>query len=112
MNNRVTKINKHLQRVFGKILQEEADLPADVLVTIARVEAAANLKSATIWLYVNPSSAAQDVLADLKTQMYELQGSLNRALDLQPLPRISLRIDHGAEHTAQINKRLNELGEL
>jgi len=111
VSRRIDRVNKLIQRVFGKILQQEADVPADVLVTIARVEAAANLKSAKIWLYVNPSDAAQEVLDELKGQLYKLQGSLNRALDLQPLPRISLRIDHGAEYTTKINTKLNELGE-
>lgn len=103
------KINKHIQRTFGEILLEEADLPRDILVTIARVDTTPNLKSATIWLYISPSSREEEILTLLKPQMYELQGALNRLLDFRPLPRIRLKADHGAQHAQTIEQKLAEL---
>ena len=109
MSNRLEKVNKHIHRTFGEILLEIADLPADVMVTVSRVETTHNLKAATIWLYVFPDEAEDKIMEMLKPQMYELQGELNRQLDFKPLPRIRLRIDHGAQHAQRINEALENL---
>lgn len=109
MSRRTEKINKHIQRTLGEILQQEAEVPANVLVTISRVETTADLTSANVWLYINPIEQATKVLAALKAQLYQLQGSLNRKLILKPLPRIRLEVDYGAQHAEQIERRLNQL---
>jgi ribosome-binding factor A len=109
MSERIVKINKHLQKVFGEILHEQADRPADVMVTISKVETAPNLKSATVWLYVFPIEQGEAVLTHLKNQMYDLQGAMNRELDMRPLPRLMLRLDHGAQHAESIEKKLASL---
>lgn len=109
MSRRVEQLNKHLQRTFGEVLQREATLPVDSFVTIARVDTTANLKSAIVWLYVQPLTMAEEVLTVLTEQLYDLQGSLNRKLDLRPLPRIRLMIDYGAEHAAKIEATLKNL---
>ena len=109
MSRRIDRINKHLQRTFGEVLQRDVDLPPDVLVTISRVDTVPNLKSAEIWLYIQPIDQSEKVLAQLESQLYDLQGSLNRKLDLSPLPRIRLRIDYGAEHSDQIETTIRQL---
>lgn len=109
MSRRMEKIDTNIQRIFAAILLKEADLPPDVLVTVSRVETAANLVSAKIWLYINPDGRAEEVIALLKPQMYDLQGALNRALDLHPLPRISLLIDYGAQHADHIERTIRRL---
>lgn len=110
-SNRTLKLNKHIQKVFGEILQRDADLPTDVLVTISQVETQPNLRSANVWLYVYPETAGEDVLKALKPQMYNLQGTLNNELQIQPLPRIMLRLDHGAKYADDIAKTFDSLDE-
>lgn len=110
-SERIPKVNKHIQRVFGEILLEQADLPTDAMVTIAQVETKPNLRSAIVWLYVFPTDKGEEVLKALTPQMYELQGMLNRALDFHPLPRITLRLDKGAEYAESINKTFDSLKE-
>ncbi|MFH1353845.1 MAG: ribosome-binding factor A [bacterium] len=109
MSRRIDRVNKHIQRTFGEILQTEADLPKEVLVTVSGVETTHNLRSATVWLSVLPGEAAEITLQGLKKQMYELQGSLNRQLKLKILPRIYLKIDKGAAYAEKINRELNNL---
>lgn len=113
---RIEKVNSLIQRLFGEILLEDADMPVDVLVTISAVETTPNLRSATVWLYILPFDSAQgkpgrveEVFEHIKNQMYDLQGSLNRALSMRPLPRIILKLDHGAEYAERINQRLDSL---
>ncbi|MDP3997328.1 MAG: ribosome-binding factor A [bacterium] len=111
MSRRLPKINKHIQRVFGEILLKEADLPVDVMVTVSMVNTAPNLKSAEIGLYVYPIERADEILKALNSQIYDLQGFLNRELDFRPLPRIRLRIDYGAQKSDNINQVLRKLKE-
>jgi len=90
-------------------LLRDANLPPDVLVTVSRVDTTANLKSTLIWLYVLPDTRGEEVLKLLTPQLYDLQGAFNRAVEMQPLPRLRLRLDHGAEHADTINRRLTDL---
>lgn len=110
-SDRIPKVNKHIQRVFGEILLEQADLPADAMVTIAQVETRPNLRSAIVYLYVFPVGRGEEVIERLTPQMYELQGALNRALDFHPLPRITLRLDNGAQYADHINQTFDSLKE-
>ena len=103
------KVNSHIKRVFSDILQKEADLPNDVLVTVSAVETTRNLRAADVWISVLPANKARQVLKKLKPQMYHLQGVLNRELDMRPLPRIKFRIDHGAEYSDKIERKLANL---
>jgi ribosome-binding factor A len=109
MSVRIDRVNKLILRSFGEVLQTEADIPKEVLVSVARVETAGNLQSATIWLSVFPTDRAAATLEQLQASMYGLQGSLNRKLTFYPLPRIQLKLDYGAEHAEHIERRLREL---
>jgi len=109
MSVRLARINKHIQRTFGEVLQREAEVPAGILVTVSRVDTAANLKSSTVWLYISPLEQAEDTMASLKKQMYGLQALLNKELNFKPLPRINLRLDQGAVNAQNVEKTLAEI---
>ncbi|MEK7556452.1 MAG: ribosome-binding factor A, partial [Patescibacteria group bacterium] len=123
MSKRIPKVNSLIQRTFGEILQREADVPADVLVTVSSVECAPNLQSATIWLYISsfpstssgqataPGKREEEALEALKGQLYYLQGILNKKLKMRPLPRISLKLDYGAVHAQRIDPHLADLAQ-
>lgn len=106
---RMGKVNSHIKRVFSEILQKEANLPTDCLVTVSEVETASNLRVADVWISVMPADKARKTMKKLKPQMYDLQGALNRELEMRPLPRITLRIDHGAEYSDKIERKLADL---
>src|SRR3989338_374475 len=108
-SHRMDQVNANIKKLFGEILLTEADLPEGVLVTVTDVDTTPNLRSTQVWLSVLPSSRAVEIKKKIKPQMYDLQGSLNRALDMHPLPRIKLLIDHGAEHAEKIQRKLDEL---
>lgn len=109
MSRRMERINRHIQRILGGILLEQADIPPDVLVTVGRVDTTPNLQSSAVWLYIQPPQRGQEVLDILKGQLYELQGALNRELAMHPLPRITLNLDLGSEHAAHIEEKLAEI---
>lgn len=109
VSDRITKINKHVQRTIAEILAESADIPQGVLVTISRVNTTPNLRFSKVWLYINPGTRAQETLDVLKKQMYDIQGKFNRAMHLHPLPRISFGHDGGLDYADTINKKLDEI---
>lgn len=109
MSDRISKINRHLQRTIGDILLTEVDIPDGVLVTISHVETTANLRFSDIFLYISPSDKVKETMEKLTPQMYDIQGSLNRSLQFRPLPRIRFKHDAGSEHAATINAKLNEI---
>lgn len=109
MSRRLEKVNKHLQRICAEVLLTEVALPSEALVTVARVNATANLRSADVWLYVLPLERGPATLKVLQKQLYELQRAVNRRLNMRLLPRLILRLDRGAAHAAEIEQRLREL---
>ena len=109
MSHRMAQVNSNIQRIFGEILLREAHVPNDVLITISRVDTTRNLKSTTIWLYIMPTDRGEEIMKTLKPQMYDLQGSFNRIWESNPLPRVHLRLDHGAEHAERIERRFKDI---
>jgi len=106
MSKRIDKVNRLIQETLGEVLQREAELPADVMVTISGVETTHNLQGAQVWLSILPEEKADEVMQVLRKQLYDLQGSLNRKLNIKPLPRISLKVDHGGAYAENINQKL------
>jgi ribosome-binding factor A len=106
---KMDKVNKRLQRLVGEIIHKEADVPADVLVTVSRVATTHNLRGAEVWLSIYPTDQAESVVENLRGQLYELQGFLNRALDAKVVPRIRFTVDYGADHAATIERRFQQL---
>jgi ribosome-binding factor A len=109
MSRRLQKVNNLLQQVIGELLLSEVHVPADVLVTVARVDTTPNLRSATVWLYVMPLEQAEVVLQELNQQLYHLQGAFNREVSMRPLPRLRLALDRGAAHAEDVERRLRDL---
>lgn len=108
-SHRLDKVNSNIKQIFGEIIQKEADLPPDTMVTISAVETSKNLQTSTVWLLVLPFDKSQKTLRKLQPQMYHLQGIFNRELKIKPLPRLILKIDHGAEHADNIERKIAEL---
>ena len=107
--DRISKVNKHIQRVLGEVMQKHAEIPGGLLVTISKVETAPNLRTALVWLYINPSGNGERILKLLQDQIYELQGYFNEAVRLHPLPRLSFKEDHGAEYAQHISSIVDTL---
>lgn len=98
MSRSLDRINVRIHRTFGEILQKDAELESGVLVTVTRVQTNANMRGATVWLSVWPTARAAVVVTELRRNLYALQGSLNRALQIKTVPRLRLEIYSGADY--------------
>ncbi|MBU1178172.1 ribosome-binding factor A [Patescibacteria group bacterium] len=93
MSVRLRKVNRLVQQELGKIINEEMELPAGVLVTIASVQTSVDLKHATINITVTPKVKTPSTLRQLKQNIHHLQKSLNKRLVLRYVPKICFALD-------------------
>lgn len=104
-SNRIDKVNSLLKHEISKIIQREVGFPDNVLATLTRVEATANLIEAKVYISVYPEAKAQEVLEILKKEVYGIQKEINKKLNMRPIPKIIFVID---KKEAQVN-RVEEL---
>lgn len=106
---RPEQLSAVLQKVVGAFIARRVELPEGVLATVTRVDVGRNTRGATVWVSVLPSARAEDVLATLHRHLYELQGYVNRIVQVRPTPRLSVRLDRGPERSGRIEKIVKRL---
>lgn len=84
------------------------ELPA--MTTIMKVEVTADLKHAKVWITIMTEDKAvvDKVLEELKANLYEIQGELNRALSMHHVPRIRFVVDGSQIYAARINELIRK----
>ena len=93
MSVRTRKVNSLVQAELGKIINEELELPAGIMVTIASVDTSIDFKHATINIIVTPKEKTPSTLRLLKRNVFHLQKSLNKRLVLRYVPKIRFAVD-------------------
>ena len=76
------------------------------LLTIARVDVTADLSEANVYFSVVGQDEGE-VLEILNSNIYEIQGFLNKKLFMRKLPRISFVIDQRSQVEERINKLID-----
>lgn len=109
MFSRVDRVNELIKNNLAKIIQEEADIPPGVFLTVARVDTSRDLRYARVFVSVFPEKRFGDVLRHLAKRVYSIQGSLNKQLRMKPLPRIEFVADKTEVEADKIEKILKEI---
>lgn len=106
MSRRTDKVQSVIQQEVG-IYLNLLELPA--LTTISKVEVTPDLKWCKVWLTVMGGKQYQNkVLEELEDNLYDIQGEINRKLEMKIVPRVKFVIDHGEEYAAHINELLKK----
>lgn len=109
MSRRTEKVASLLQQEVGAYIIK-TELPA--LTTISKVEVTPDLKWGKIWITVMGDEKAQkEVMNILHEEMFDLQGEINRAMEMKIVPRVKFVIDHGEEYASKINELLRKAHE-
>ena len=109
MSRRTEKVAALLHEEVGDYLKQ---LELAALTTISKVEVTPDLKWCKVWITVMGDADKQkQVLAEIQTNLFDLQGSLNRKLTMRYVPRIKFMLDHGQEYAAKINELLRKAHE-
>lgn len=88
MVDRVDKVNSLLEHEISKILLRDFAFNPNILVTLTRVECAANLFEAKAYVSVFPEDKSAGILNALQKSVYDVQYKINRTLKMRPIPRI------------------------
>ena len=109
MSQRVEKVESLIQRVVAKALVSLLERDA-AKVTVTRVDAAPDLRNATVWIGLLGSGKQQDALWTLIEQgRGELQAELGGHMTTKFVPRLSFKRDTGGEYAAEIDRLLRQL---
>ena len=111
MSKRIEKVNSLLEHEISKILLKDFAFSPEILVTLTRVDATANLIEAKVYISVYPEAKSGGILNALNKSAFAIQQQINKILKMRPVPKIKFvketEISKGArveELLAQIEK--------
>ncbi len=109
MTQRVAKIESVIQQVVAKELANLLER-ASAAVTVTRVDAAPDLRNATVWIGLLGDAKSQAALwANIETEQNALQSAVGAKLTTRFIPRLHLKRDTGGEYAAEIDRLLRGL---
>ena len=108
-SKRIQRVNQLIKRELSQILLREAEFPADILVTITRVETSVDLNQTKVFLSVMPESQTSQTLRILNRQIYNIQQKLNKRLKMRPVPQIKLLEEKETKEAGRIEELLEEI---
>ena len=109
MSRRINRVNDLIQEELSKILLKEVEFPKDTLVTLTRADCAPNLSTTKIFISVIPNSQLDKVLRILNRRIYDIQQSLNKCLNMRPIPRIIFYKEKQTTEAARVEEVLERL---
>ena len=103
-------MEKELRQAIASYLV--CGFPEDLqgLVTVSRVGAAADLRTARVFVSVLGTDAEKRATIDmLERHVYEVQAEVNRLLRMKHTPRISFALDDGFEKSIRVDAILRNI---
>lgn len=108
-NNRILRVNSLIQEELSKIILRDFDFPIDILVTLTRVEATANLIEAKAYISVYPEEKADEIIRILSKSIYDIQYKINRILRMRPIPKIIFVKEKNISEAGRIEELLTRV---
>lgn len=109
MSQRVAKMESLIQQVVATTIRDLLQHDA-AWVTVTRVDAAPDLRQATVWLGLLGTEAQQTVLIDrLQGARSLIMRALAGKLTTKFAPQLHLRADGGGAYAAEIDRLLKNL---
>lgn len=109
MSQRVAKVESVIQSVVATALVRVLERDA-AGVTVTRVDAAPDLRNATVWIGLLGSPAEQDRLwTQVERERTELQSALSDHMTTKFVPRLHFKRDTGGQYAEEIEHLLRGL---
>jgi len=109
MSHRQEKINELIREEVGKILHRELDLNFEALVTVTRAVTSEDQNHVRVYVSVFPPSVAQKALESINSNIYFFQQTLNKKLQMRPVPKLFFVLDNTEERAAKIEKLIDKV---
>lgn len=107
---RIKKINELIKREIGQIILRDFAANAYML-TITRIDTAANLRSCRVYVSVMPENSFQSALDQLANDIGEIQHIFNRRLKIKPVPKIIFEPDYSGIKMTKTLESLNKISD-
>jgi ribosome-binding factor A len=109
MSERVAKVESLIQQVVATAVLELLG-PDSARLTVTRVDAAPDLRNATVWVGLLGDDRQQDRLFEqLIEQHGEVQAALATRMTTKFVPHLHFKRDSGGEYAAEIDRLLKGL---
>lgn len=109
MSDRIIKINELIHSIIGELLEREVSWKQGVLVTVARVDTAPNLRYTRVFVSVFPETETRYALETLRHEEHALEQQLRSHLATRPLPKLGFALDTGSRELDTIEKILKQI---
>lgn len=107
--HRMRQVDELLRSLLANLLERTLEFPVGVVVTITRVQTAADLSSAQVWVSVLPVEQRTACLEQIRDALPELQRSVAQTVAFQTMPRLQLMADASGERADHITGLLDSL---
>jgi ribosome-binding factor A len=109
VTQRVAKVESLIQQVVATTLIERLERDA-AGVTVTRVDAAPDLRNATVWIGLLGNEKQQEALwGRVEKERGEIQTVVGRKLTMKYSPRLQFKRDTGGEYAAEIDRLLRSI---
>lgn len=78
------------------------------LTTIHKVETSKDLRWAKVWITILNGNE-EKILGMLNHNLYDIQGELNRLMEVKIVPRISFKVDTTGQHAQHISEIFHKI---
>lgn len=109
MSLRTEKLNSLIQHHVSEILMREISFKPGLFVSVSKVDTTSDLRYTRIFLSVFPAPEKDYVEATLKKEMYRIQGSLNKKMQIKVLPKISFLFEDTQEKVSKLDKIFDQI---
>lgn len=111
MSKRIEQINALLQQIIAEIFIENIEFEPGILATITRVDTAADLGHAKIFVSVLPLAKKKEALDKIRKSIFEIQKIVFLKLTMAHVPRLHFFIDETEEKAERIEELLDKIKE-
>jgi len=108
MSDRISKVNKLLKQEVGRLILEDVDFPAGMVVTVIKADVSADLHYGDIYVSVMPEPQEEEAISILQENIYGIQQKINKKLFMKPVPMIRFRLDLSGDKADRINEIIRE----
>ncbi len=111
MSKRIGQINALLQQIIAEIFIENIEFEPGILATITRVDTAADLGHAKIFVSVLPLAKKKEALDKIRKSIFEIQKIVFSKLKIANVPRLHFFTDETEEEAQRIEELLDKIKE-
>ncbi len=106
---RPERVGSLIQALLGPIIREYT-LETNSLATVSKVDVTPDMRVAKVWLSIF-GGKDEVVLAELKSNIYHIQGEINRELAMKVIPRLEFHLDTSprqAQHLSELMDKIHK----